>query len=85
MFEETGIKGKELKELYNKVYGECIYQGYLCVTDIEKNKIVLQPGETIGYKWVSKEEFMEVYNSDNYLRHLRENLREFVIEKNFIL
>ncbi len=85
LFEETGIKGKNLKELYYAISGECIYQGYLCITDIEKDKIVLQPGETIGYKWVSKEEFLEVYHSDNYIRHLRENLREFVIEKNFML
>ena len=85
LYEETGVKAEKLVELYHEVSGECIYQGYLCVTDMDKESIVLQKGETIAYKWVSKEEFLKVYHSENYLNHLRRNLKDFVIEKNFII
>ncbi len=85
LFEETGVKAKQLHELYYEVAGECIYQGYLCVTDMDKDKIVLQDGETIAYKWVTKEEFLEIYHSDKYLNHLKKNLYNFVIENNFKL
>lgn len=84
LFEETGIKASDLQEIYYKVAHECIYQGYLCITDIAKDEITLQEGETIGYKWVSKEEFMKVYHSDMYMKHLRNNLHEFVVEKKFV-
>ena len=83
LFEETGVKATELTELYHEVSGECIYQGYLCITDMNKDDIVLQEGETIGYRWLSKEDFLEVYYSDMYLNHLRRNLKEFVIDRKF--
>lgn len=85
LYEETGVKAENLVELYHEVSGECIYQGYLCITDMDKDEIVLQEGETIAYKWVSKEEFLEVFHSEKYLNHLKRNLYEFVIEKNFII
>lgn len=85
LFEETGVVAKELTELYNEVMGECIYQGYLCITDMDKDKIVLQEGETIDYMWVSKEKFLEIFHSDKYINHLKKTLRSFVIDKNFEL
>ena len=85
LFEETGVVATELTELYNEVMGECIYQGYLCITDMDKDKIVLQEGETIDYMWVSKEKFLEIFRSDKYINHLKKTLRSFVIDKNFEL
>lgn len=85
LFEETGVVATELTELYNEVMGECIYQGYLCITDMDKDKIVLQEGETIDYMWVSKEKFLEIFHSDKYINHLKKTLRSFVIDKNFEL
>ena len=32
------------------------YVDYLCVTDVDKNSIVLQDGETSAYKWVPASE-----------------------------
>lgn len=85
LFEETGVVATELTELYNEVMGECIYQGYLCITDMDKDKIVLQEGETIDYMWVSKAKFLEIFHSDKYINHLKKTLRSFVIDKNFEL
>ena len=35
-----------------------IYMVFLCITDWEKDRIVLQEGETSDYKWVSHEELI---------------------------
>ena len=54
--EETGLCG-EMKEIGRAVRHDhhSFYVVYLCEADFEKNSIVLQEGETIGYKWVDKE------------------------------
>lgn len=83
LYEETGVVADELKELYYEISGECIYKGYLCITGMDKDDIVLQEGETIAYKWMKKEEFLDLYHSDKYLNHLRRNLKTFVIDNNF--
>lgn len=55
-----------------------IYQGYLLVTDWPKEKIVLQAGETIGYKWLSLEEFLDFYDNNLSIGSQRERLRKYV-------
>ena len=54
--EETGLCG-EMKEIGRAVRHDhhSVYVVYLCEADFEKDSIVLQEGETIGYKWVDKE------------------------------
>lgn len=79
LLEETGISADgELESLYYVVSDESIYRGYLCVTDIPKDHVRLQKGETIAFRWVDKQEFREVFYSDQYTNGLRERLREFV-------
>lgn len=61
LFEETGIRAEKLEKLYeiSKVHENGVgvhYTGYLCVTDTVKNAIILQPGETIGFRWITAEE-----------------------------
>ena len=59
-FEETGIRLGEIKEL------SCVclkgmrsfFVEYLAETDWEKDDITLQPGETVAYRWVTKEELL---------------------------
>lgn len=57
LLEETSITG-ELKEIGRVVQDEnrSIYAVYFCETDIDKKSITLQKGETIDYKWISKQE-----------------------------
>ena len=54
--EETGLRG-EMKEIGRAVRHDhhSFYVVYLCEADFKKDSIVLQEGETIGYKWVDKE------------------------------
>ena len=58
--EETGILEGEFSLLYTKTEGTCHYYGYLCVTDWPRDGIVLQEGETVEYRWVSREEMLEM-------------------------
>ena len=55
--EETGIKADKLTEVGRVLHHlhKSIYVDYLCETDVDKESIVLQDGETSGYKWVTPE------------------------------
>jgi ADP-ribose pyrophosphatase len=58
LHEETGIVSDELIEIGQVLhYGhKAIYVEYLCNTDVDKDSIVLQDGETSAYKWISRNE-----------------------------
>ncbi len=59
--EETGIVADELTPLY-RARGTCgLYGAFLCKTDWPKDGIVLQQGETMGYRWVSREEAIRLF------------------------
>ena len=66
--EETGITATSLEEIYHVVSEENqrIYHGYLYIVDCDKDSIILQEGETISYKWMEKEEFLNFVNSNEY-------------------
>ena len=75
--EETGITATSLEEIYHIVNEENhrIYHGYLCIVDCDKDSIILQEGETISYKWMEKEEFLDFVNSDEYAGAHRKRLK----------
>ena len=60
--EETGIASSDFKELRRVVNEQrhvvCVV--YFCLTDGDKNSVTLQEGETIDYKWVTKEEILKM-------------------------
>ncbi|MBQ2823655.1 MAG: NUDIX hydrolase [Oscillospiraceae bacterium] len=58
--EETGIISSDLQEIRRIVHDghSSIYVEFLCITNWNKNDIVLQKGETIDYKWVEKNEIL---------------------------
>jgi 8-oxo-dGTP pyrophosphatase MutT (NUDIX family) len=60
--EETGIVAFDLQEIKRVVHEErhSIYIEYLCITNCDKNSVILQSGETINYKWVNKKTILEV-------------------------
>lgn len=78
--EETGIDIGEVEEIYRVVHEQrqIIYYGYLLRTDYEKDAIKLQKGETIDYKWLTKEEFIEFFDRNREIPSLRERLKDFV-------
>lgn len=78
--EETGIQAKSLTQIYRKVNskGNAIHYGYLCHVDGEKDRICLQEGETIGYRWLNKEEFLKFADSKEFVPSGRERLSEYI-------
>lgn len=78
--EETGIVAHELTELGRVIdnHTHSIYVEYLCVTNWNKENISLQEGETIAYKWVSRDELLNMcgselitYRVQNYIDELK--------------
>jgi len=60
--EETGIKASELTEIGRVVRDQTrsCYVEYLCVTDCDKDSVVLQEGETIAFKWAMAEDLISM-------------------------
>ena len=56
--EETGIRAEELRELGRVRSGNTHYVEFLCVTNGPKDGVTLQEGETVAYRWVSREELL---------------------------
>ena len=58
LFEETGISSNELTEIGRVLHHghKTYYVDYLCITDIDKDSVVLQDRETFAYKWISASE-----------------------------
>ena len=54
--EETGINSEDLVEVGRVTTNDTVYVEFLCVTNCDKDAITLQDGETIAYKWVSRNE-----------------------------
>ena len=64
--EETGIVSGELIEIGRVLHHghKTYYVDYLCVTDVDKDSIVLQEGETIAFKWIDPDE-LRAMSRDN--------------------
>lgn len=81
LLEETGIEAAgNLQEIYRVVHRghHAIYYGYLLVTDWPKNRIVLQEKETISYRWLSREEFLDFYDNGLPIGSQKSRLEKFV-------
>ncbi|MDC7280120.1 MULTISPECIES: NUDIX hydrolase [Pseudobutyrivibrio] len=63
--EETGIEGT-LREIGRMSIDKnhSIYVLYLCETDCKKDSIVLQEGETIDYRWISRDELLAMTDDE---------------------
>lgn len=64
--EETGLVAKDIKEIKRIVHDvhHSLYVEYLCVTDCEKDSIILQEGETVDYKWVDRDILLEMSENE---------------------
>lgn len=84
--EETGIDESDFKELGRYVFDDrnCIFFTYLCITSCKKDSITLQEGETISYKWVSEQEFIEFVNSDEGIPRQKLRFRNYFKEQGYL-
>ncbi|MCH5171558.1 MAG: NUDIX hydrolase [Erysipelotrichales bacterium] len=78
LYEETGIISLDLIEVGKVIEpkNHSIYVEYLCVTDWKKENIILQDGETMAYKWVSKEELINMHKSELVTERMQKFIEE---------
>ncbi len=78
LFEETGITGRNMKLMHTIVTYETIYKGFLCITDAEKDSVRLQEGETIAYRWISKDEVSDIMKNGNLASSVRKRWEGYI-------
>ncbi len=76
--EETGIVSNHLTKVGQVINSEThsIYVEFLCITDCDKNSIVLQYGETCAYKWVSKDELISMNKDELVTKRMQSFISE---------
>lgn len=74
--EETGIRAEELRELGRVRSAKTHYVEFLCVTDGPKDGVTLQEGETVAYRWVSREEFLSLRSGELVTKRMQGFLPE---------
>ena len=59
--EETGLTGKltDLGRIVDRKR-HTIYAEYLCITEMDHDRVLLQAGETSAYRWISAEELKQL-------------------------
>lgn len=69
--EETGIISFNLKEIERFVNEKrhFVCAVHFCLTDCDKNSIILQKGETVAFRWLTRDEILEM--SDDTLAPTR--------------
>lgn len=78
--EETGSATEQLTFISKSTdpSTQGLYYIYLCEAECDKESITLQGGETISYKWLSKVDFLEFVQSDNYIKDDRERKKVYL-------
>ncbi len=74
--EETGIESDCLIEIGRVRSHNTFYVEFLCVTDCKKDCVILQDGETIAYKWVSRNELVSMKESEFVTKRMQKFLEE---------
>jgi len=64
LYEETGFKADTLLHLGGFRTHNTLFEVFLATTDRDKNGVILQKGETVGYRWVSEDELIRIISSD---------------------
>lgn len=84
LFEETGISAESFEEIGRYVSTETIFYSYLCVTNCDKQSIKLKEGETISFKWLSKNDFIAFINSNEMIDTQRIRYHDYFVKMGYI-
>ena len=76
--EETGVKDGRMTDLGLVVDRKhhVIYAEFLCTTNMDKDGIILQEGETIAYRWISAEELKRMSRDELVTRRIQLFVKE---------
>ncbi len=85
LYEETGILASELTLLGREVSdpAHSIFYMYRAELAGEKTGIILQPGETVDYRWIPPEEFPEFVAHD-MIPSQRRRYHAFLLERGYV-
>lgn len=80
LLEETGIESGKIVALDRFVYDDdqCFFHTFICRTAWDKEKIKLQKGETVAYKWVDKQAFIDFCHSDQIVPGQKERYADYL-------
>ena len=82
LFEETGLKADSM-ELVNVLYKDTnrsVFHSYIARTGCDKDSVVLQEGETVDYRWIGKEEFLEYLESEDSIKSHNQRYEKYINE-----
>ena len=80
LYEETGLKpvSMELVDTSFKDSSHALYYSYLARITGDKNRVVLQEGETTEFKWVDKAGFLEYVDSDEAIKTHNDRYAKYI-------
>ncbi len=75
LYEETGVKVAEdnIRLAYTEVFHPAIYKCFVAYVDGKPN-IKLQDRETVDYKWLSYDDFLEFIKTDEFVPKISESI-----------
>ncbi len=78
--EETGIAADNFTEIgrYNSQSAHAIYVNFLCITDCDKSAVTLQEGETVDYRWLAEDEFIDFLHSGKMIDRQKVRLTPYL-------
>lgn len=62
--EETGIADGKMTFIGSYSSHDTHYHSFLCTTGADKHSVTCQPGETMGYRWMTEAEFITFVQTD---------------------
>ena len=84
--EETGIQAESFTEIGKMIThdGHCIFYSFLAISDCPKDSVVLQEGETVGYRWVTDAEFADFVKSGNMVPTQKRRLLPWLMANGYL-
>ena len=55
---------------------DTVFVEFLCITNGDKDSIVLQDGETVAYRWVSRNELAAMKSSELVTKRMQQFMKE---------
>ena len=80
LFEETGLTPDSM-ELVNILYKDTsrsLFYSYVAKVSCDKDSVVLQEGETVAYKWVDREGFIEYVDSEDAMKSHNQRFEKYI-------
>ena len=74
--EETGVIAADLAEVGRETGENTHYVEFLCVTGWDKKAVTLQEGETVDFKWVSRDELLAMEENELVTRRMQRFIEE---------